>query len=105
MTISDMEPTRTRTTHPRTGHIATGSDTGDKRGSHAAQSMHRRMYTVTEAARLLGIGRSTAYELVVRGELAATRIGRRWLISPTVLEAILGERPPLPHELATGPRA
>lgn len=57
------------------------------------------MYTVVEAASLLGIGRSTAYELVLNGELAATRIGRRWLVSPSVLEALLGERPPLPHEL------
>lgn len=60
---------------------------------------NRRMYTIGEAASLLGIGRSTAYELVLRSELEATRIGRRLLISRTVLEALLGERPPLPHEL------
>ena len=62
-------------------------------------SRNRRMYTIAEAATILGIGRSTAYELVLRGELAATRIGRRWLITPSVMEALLGERPPLPHEL------
>ena len=63
------------------------------------KSMARRMYSVQEAAMLLGIGRSTAYELIVRGELDATRIGRRWMVSPAVLELLLGERPPMPHEV------
>ena len=57
------------------------------------------MYTIDEAASLLGIGRSTAYELVLRGELEATRIGRRWLMSVAALEALIGERPPLPDDL------
>ncbi|MBT8493359.1 MAG: helix-turn-helix domain-containing protein, partial [Deltaproteobacteria bacterium] len=35
------------------------------------------MYTVGEAAELLGIGRSTAYELAQRGELDVVRIGGR----------------------------
>lgn len=59
----------------------------------------RRMYTVQEAATLLGIGRSTAYELISRKELAATRIGRRWMFSPAQLEELLGERPPPPCTL------
>lgn len=59
----------------------------------------RRMYTVAETAKVLGIGRSTAYELVNQGEIEAVRIGKRWLVSPAVLENILGERPPLPCEL------
>ncbi len=64
----------------------------------------RRMYTVTEAASLLGIGRSTAYELILQGELQATRIGHRWLFSPAALEEILGERPPPPFQLHETPR-
>ncbi len=32
----------------------------------------RLVYTVAEAAELLGIGRSTAYELVARGEIVTT---------------------------------
>ncbi len=59
----------------------------------------RLMYTVAEVARLLGIGRSTAYELVLSGELPAVRIGRRWLVSPTVLRDLLGQEPPPPHRL------
>jgi excisionase family DNA binding protein len=36
--------------------------------------------SVTEAARLPGIGRSLAYELVARGDLPSVRLGRRVLI-------------------------
>ena len=59
----------------------------------------RLMYTVAEVARLLGIGRSTAYELVLSGELPAVRIGRRWLVSPAVLRTLLGQEPPPPDQL------
>ena len=62
-------------------------------------SSNRRMYTITEAADLLGIGRSTAYELAQRGELEVVRIGGRRMVSPAVLEGLLGERPPPPSEL------
>jgi len=62
-------------------------------------SSNRRLYTITEAADLLGIGRSTAYELAQRGELEVVRIGGRRMVSPTVLEGLLGERPPPPSEL------
>ena len=62
----------------------------------------RRMYTVAEAAAVLGIGRSTAYELVLTGELDAVRVGRHWLVRPSTLEAILGERPPMPDDLKQG---
>jgi excisionase family DNA binding protein len=64
-------------------------------------SIPRRTYTLPEVAALLGIGRSTAYDLVARGELQATRIGRRWIVSPVVLEKMLGERPPLPRDLGS----
>ncbi|MCP3913847.1 MAG: helix-turn-helix domain-containing protein [Actinomycetia bacterium] len=65
----------------------------------------RLVYTVTEAAELLGIGRSTAYELVARGELATTRIGRRVVVSRPTLTALLGVEPPLPRELDAARRA
>ncbi|MCP3877511.1 MAG: helix-turn-helix domain-containing protein [Sulfitobacter sp.] len=59
----------------------------------------RLVYTVSEAAELLGIGRSTAYELVARGELATVRLGRRVVVSRPTLTALLGIEPPLPREL------
>ncbi|MCP4958934.1 MAG: helix-turn-helix domain-containing protein [Actinomycetia bacterium] len=59
----------------------------------------RLVYTVTEAAELLGIGRSTAYELVAQGELATIRLGRRVVVSRPTLTVLLGVEPPLPREL------
>ncbi len=59
----------------------------------------RLVYSVVEAAELLGIGRSTAYDLVARGELATTRLGSRVVVSRPTLTALLGMEPPLPGEL------
>ncbi|MDG2025939.1 MAG: helix-turn-helix domain-containing protein [Acidimicrobiales bacterium] len=59
----------------------------------------RLVYTVAEAAELLGIGRSTAYELVNRGELATTRLGSRVVVTRPTLTTLLGFDPPLPGEL------
>ena len=60
----------------------------------------RGLYTVIEAARLLGVGRSTMYDLVRRGEVASLRLGRKVLITRPTLEALLGFEPPTPAELA-----
>ena len=60
----------------------------------------RRVYTVAEAAALLGVGRSTAYELIARGELDARNIGRRLIVTRPTLTELLGCEPPLPAELA-----
>ncbi len=61
----------------------------------AMRSRNRQVYTVGEAAELLGIGRSTAYELVARNELASIKIGGRRFVTQPTLEAILGIAPPL----------
>ena len=61
----------------------------------------RLVYTVAEAAELLGIGRSTAYDLVARGELPTVRLGHRVVVSRPALTALLGFEPPLPGELDT----
>lgn len=60
----------------------------------------RGLYTVIEAARLLGVGRSTMYELVNRGEVSSLRLGRKVLITRSTLEALLGFTPPSPLELS-----
>jgi excisionase family DNA binding protein len=46
--------------------------------------------TVEEAARLLGIGRSTAYELVHTGDIPSLRLGRRIVVPRTRLAELLG---------------
>ena len=59
------------------------------------RSTERLVLTIAEAARVLGVGRSTAYELVRQGGLPSVRFGRRILIpKKALLERIerLGEQ-------------
>lgn len=50
----------------------------------------RLVYSVSEAAELLGISRAFAYELVARGELPVIRLGRRRLVPKVALLALTG---------------
>jgi excisionase family DNA binding protein len=52
--------------------------------------------TVPEAAQLLGISRTHAYELVARGDLAAIRLGRRIVVPKHAIESLLGLAPDVP---------
>jgi excisionase family DNA binding protein len=58
--------------------------------------MERMTYTVVEAARLLGVGKTTLYEAVRLGEVPAIRVRGRMLIARPVLAELLGFEPPLP---------
>jgi excisionase family DNA binding protein len=49
----------------------------------------RATYTVEEAARVLGIGRSLAYALVRTGQLPALRIGRRLVVPRAALDRLV----------------
>lgn len=49
----------------------------------------RLVWTVEEAARLLGISRAHAYELVARGELPHLRLGRRVVVPKHAIETLL----------------
>lgn len=49
----------------------------------------RLVFTVEEAAQLLGISRSFAYEAVQRGEVPSMRIGRRILVPKAALNRLL----------------
>jgi excisionase family DNA binding protein len=46
--------------------------------------------TVEQAAKVLGIGRSTAYELVHTGAIPSLRLGRRIVVPVARLAALLG---------------
>jgi excisionase family DNA binding protein len=48
-------------------------------------------YSPAEAARLLGVSRWTVYHWIYSGELPATKIGRRQMISAARLRERLGE--------------
>jgi len=51
--------------------------------------MERRTYTVTEAATVLGISRTSAYERVRAGDLPALRLGRRIVIARATVDAFV----------------
>ena len=48
------------------------------------------VFTVTEAAELLGVSRAFAYQLAARGELPVLRLGRRIVIPKVALLALVG---------------
>jgi excisionase family DNA binding protein len=76
-----------------------GVPSKEDEGIRMRRSVIRGLYTVVEAAQLVGVGRSTMYELVSRGEVASVRLGRKVLITRSTLEALLGFSPPTPAEL------
>lgn len=50
----------------------------------------RLVFSVPEAAELLGVSRAFAYELVARGNLPSIRLGRRLVVPRVALFAMLG---------------
>ena len=48
------------------------------------------LYSVADAARLLGIGKSTLWGMISRGEISTRKIGRRTLIRRQTLELFAG---------------
>jgi len=48
-----------------------------------------RLLTVADAARLLGIGRTTTYELIAAGELDVVHIGRSARVPTTEIDAFV----------------
>ena len=64
--------------------------TGSRTASGAVAPVENRLvFTVEEAAQLLGISRSFAYEAVQRGDIPSMRIGRRILVPKAALQKLL----------------
>ncbi len=53
--------------------------------------MEARTLTVDQAAKLLGISRNLAYELVRLGQIPSVRLGRRIVVPRAALERLLEE--------------
>ncbi len=51
--------------------------------------MEKRTYSIPEAAKVLGIGRTAAYEAARTGEIPTIRIGKRILVPVAALERLL----------------
>ena len=58
----------------------TRAPTLDENGGPGRRSNVPLLMTVEEAANLLRLGRTTTYELVMRGEIPSVKIGRRRLV-------------------------
>lgn len=72
------------------GSVGTQQPGGSRTAAGAVAPVEDRLvFTVEEAAQLLGISRSFAYEAVQRGEIPSMRIGRRVLVPKAALERFL----------------
>ena len=48
-------------------------------------------YSISEAARVVGVSRNTMYTIAHAGQIASIRVGNRFLIPARALEEFLGE--------------
>ena len=48
-----------------------------------------RTYSVEQAAKMLGVGRNSAYEAARRGEIPVIKIGNRLLVPKTAFDRLL----------------
>lgn len=55
----------------------------------ATQNAPKQTYTITEVARILGVGRTAAYEAARTGEIPTIKIGKRLLVPKPALESLL----------------
>ncbi len=67
-----------------------GQTTKAPAATDKAGLIDRQVYSITEAAQLLGIGRSLAYSLAKAGELPGIRqVGQRYVVLRSVLDRFL----------------
>jgi len=72
----------------RTQEQAAGDITGPQGAAEVLRS--RLTVSVEEAAAILGLGRSTAYNAARAGELHAIKVQGRWLVPTAPLRKMLG---------------
>jgi excisionase family DNA binding protein len=77
----------------RNGGNPAGGETISRLGTHRTAASDRspaaRTLSVADAAKLLGISRTLAYECVNRGELPSIRLGARIVVPTTAIDEIL----------------
>lgn len=63
-------------------------------GTSLVDKIGRQVITVEETGKVLGLGRTAAYDAVRRGEIPSIRLGRRIVVPVPALERMLrGELP------------
>ena len=55
------------------------------------KAYEKSVYTVPQVAKILGINRNLAYELVRRGDLPALRLGKRFVCPKQAIDRLLGQ--------------
>ena len=50
------------------------------------------LQSISETARVLGLGRTTIYNLINRGQLETVKIGRRQLVKAASIERLAGKK-------------
>ncbi|WP_182113850.1 MULTISPECIES: helix-turn-helix domain-containing protein [unclassified Actinotalea] len=65
------------------------------------QSDERRVFSIPEAAAVLGIGRSKLYEFVAAGEIRTIHIGRLCKVPVDAIDEFLASRPSTPSAPST----
>ena len=60
----------------------------------------RRGFSVPEAAQIIGVGKTTLWEAVYRGEVKVARLGSRVIVPKGEIDRLLGDEaaPQTPHE-------
>lgn len=53
------------------------------------KQQNKAVYTITEAAEVLGIGRSLAYQMAHSGRIPVIRLGRRTVVPKVALDRML----------------
>ncbi len=66
-----------------------GDPGGAEQAARIPTPQPNRTVTVPEAARMVGISRSHAYDLIHRGELAGVRLGRRIVVPISAIDKML----------------
>ncbi len=56
---------------------------------NASTKAPRMLYSINETVQILGVQRTTVYELIGRGELETVKIGRRTLVPADSIEAFV----------------
>jgi len=64
------------------------------------QADERRVFSVTEAAAVLGIGRSKLYQFIAAGEIRTIHIGRLCKVPVGAIDDFLASRPSTPSRQA-----
>ncbi len=75
--------------HHHSNRLAWGMNPEEQLKIHTNQERPTVLVSIEEVARLLGLGRSTAYGLVMSGELPSVKIGRSRRVRRTAVTAFV----------------